>query len=171
MLLLIGPTAQYLQVALFPDASLEILPHLYGHLNYRGISLAENKRTMPAIAGSLLPSPPNILIVRAGLNACQIDDDTVATMVEDAPMKRLMLLSMLALLPTVALAQQTIKVDCSAYHKNLDGLWTVIHENVIIFDGKPISITLTNACCFGADSKRLMLGQVNIINVVEKACF
>jgi hypothetical protein len=94
-----------------------------------------------------------------------------ATMAEDASMKQLILLSALALLPTVALAQQTIKVDCSAYHKNPDGLWTVMHDNVIILDGKPIPINLTMACCFGSDSKRLMLGQTNVINIVEKACF
>jgi hypothetical protein len=93
-------------------------------------------------------------------------------MIEDAPMKRLILLSVLMLLPTVAFAQsQTMKVDCSAYRKNDDDLWTVIHENVIILDGKPIPINLTRACCFGADSKRLMMGQVNVISIVEKACF
>jgi len=72
-------------------------------------------------------------------------------------MKWLILLPVLALLPTVALAQQNIKVDCSAYHKNSDGLWTIIRENVIIFDAKLIPINLTNACCFGSDSKRWIL--------------
>lgn len=87
-------------------------------------------------------------------------------------MKQLiLLLFVLMLLPTIALAQQNIKVDCLAYHKNPDGLWTIIHENVIIFGGKPIPINLTNACCFGSDSKRLMLGQTDVINIVEKACF
>jgi len=87
------------------------------------------------------------------------------------PMKRLILLSVLALLPTIALAQTgTSKVDCSAYHKNDDRLWTIIHDNVIILDGKPISINMKMACCFGSDSKRLMLGGVNVIRIVEKSC-
>jgi hypothetical protein len=84
--------------------------------------------------------------------------------------KWLTLLSVLAVLPTSAFAQ-TAQVDCSAYHKNPDGLWTVTHENVIILNGKPISINLTMTCCFGSDSKRLMLGGTNVINIVEKACF
>jgi hypothetical protein len=87
------------------------------------------------------------------------------------PMKRLILMAILTLLPTVTSAQSlTSKVDCSAYHKTLDRLWTVMHENVIIVDGKPISINMTMACCFGSDSKRLIIGGVNIINVVEKSC-
>jgi len=86
-------------------------------------------------------------------------------------MKRLMLLTFLTLLPTAALAQQTIKVDCLAYKRTSNGLWTVIRQNIIILDGKPIPVKLTLACCFGSESKRLMEGQVNIISVVEKACF
>jgi len=86
-------------------------------------------------------------------------------------MKRSILASILTLLPTVALAQaQSIKVDCTAYHKNPDGLWAVTHENVITLDGKPLAINLPTACCFGSDSKRLILGGVNVINIVEKAC-
>jgi hypothetical protein len=86
-------------------------------------------------------------------------------------MRRLILMFALVLLPTVAFAQtQTIKVDCSAYSKNNEGLWTIIHANDIILDGKSISINLNNACCFGSDRSRLMLGGVNIMNIVEKAC-
>jgi hypothetical protein len=76
------------------------------------------------------------------------------------------------LLPVPAWAQaQTIKVDCTAYRKNDDGLWAVTHPNVIVLDGKPVSVDATNACCFGADRSRLIVGGVNIINNVEKACF
>jgi hypothetical protein len=86
-------------------------------------------------------------------------------------MRRFMLMSVLALLPTAALAQtQTIKIDCTAYHKNLDGLWTITRPNIIVLDGKPISVQMTDACCFGSDSKRLILDKLNIINIVEKAC-
>jgi hypothetical protein len=86
-------------------------------------------------------------------------------------MKRLMLMSVLALLPTVALAQsQTSKVDCSAYRKNDNRLWAIIRDNVIIVDGKPISINMTMACCFGSDSKRLILSRTNVVRIVEKSC-
>ena len=79
-------------------------------------------------------------------------------------MKRLMLMLILTLLPTVAPAQsQTSKADCSAYHKHLDRLWTILHENVIIVDGKPISINMTMACCFGSDSKRLIIGGLILL--------
>jgi hypothetical protein len=84
----------------------------------------------------------------------------------------LILIAVLALVPAAVSAQpQTIKVDCAAYHKNSDGLWTVMHANVIVLDGKPITVDATNACCFGADRSRLIVDQVNIINVVEKACY
>jgi hypothetical protein len=80
-------------------------------------------------------------------------------------------MSVLALVPTVALAQSlTSKVDCSAYHKIPDGLWTITRENVIIVDRKPISINMTMECCFGSDRKRLIIGGVNIINIVQKSC-
>jgi hypothetical protein len=85
--------------------------------------------------------------------------------------KPLILMSVFALFPTVALAQSTSKVDCSAYHKNDDDLWTVKRSNVIIVDGKPISIDMTMGCCFGSDSSRLIIGGVNIIRIVEKSCF
>jgi hypothetical protein len=86
--------------------------------------------------------------------------------------KRLILILALALLPTVALAQgQTMKIDCTAYRRNPDGLWTVIHTNVIVLDGKSITVDMTNACCFGSDRSRLVLGGVNLINIVEKACY
>jgi hypothetical protein len=87
-------------------------------------------------------------------------------------MKWLTLLPFIALLPNGALAQpQTIKVDCSAYHKNPDGLWTVTHANVMILDGKSLTIDVTMACCFGSNSGRLVLNGVNVINIVERACF
>jgi hypothetical protein len=94
-----------------------------------------------------------------------------SSLVKDECMKPLTLLSILTLLPSIALAQQTMKTDCSAYHKNSDGLWTVVRENVIILDGKPISVKLTMACCFGSESKRLILDHVNIINIIERSCF
>jgi hypothetical protein len=82
------------------------------------------------------------------------------------------LMAVVALVPAVASAQpRTIKVDCAAYHKNSDGLWTVTQTNVIVVDGKSITVDATNACCFGADRSRLIVGQVNIINIVEKACY
>jgi hypothetical protein len=91
---------------------------------------------------------------------------------EVRPMKRLLLMSILTMLPTVALAQsQVSKLDCAAYQKNLDRLWTVTRENVMIVNGKSISINMTMACCFGSESKRLILGGVNIIKIVEKFCF
>ena len=87
-------------------------------------------------------------------------------------MNRLVLMAVLVLLPVAAWAQaQTIKVDCTAYRKNDDGLWAVTHPNVIVLNGKPVSVDATNACCFGADRSRLMVGGVNIINIVQKACF
>jgi hypothetical protein len=90
----------------------------------------------------------------------------------ELPVKRLILTLVFALLPSAALAQgQTIKVDCTAYHRNSDGLWAVTHANVIVQDGKPITVGVANACCFGADRSRLVVGGVNIINIVEKACF
>jgi hypothetical protein len=85
-------------------------------------------------------------------------------------MDRLVLIAVLVLLPVAAWAQQ-IKVDCTAYRKNDDGLWAVTHPNVIVLNGKPVSVDATNACCFGADRSRLIVGGVNIINNVEKACF
>lgn len=85
---------------------------------------------------------------------------------------RVILLSVIALLPKGALAQsQAAIVDCSAYHKNPDGLWTVTHENVIILDEKPLAIKMTMACCFASDSRRLVINGVNVINIVEKSCF
>jgi hypothetical protein len=90
----------------------------------------------------------------------------------ELPVKRLILILVVALLPSAAAAQtQTINVDCTAYHKNSDGLWAVTRANVIVQDGKPITVEATNACCFGADRSRLIVGGVNIINIVEKACF
>jgi hypothetical protein len=86
-------------------------------------------------------------------------------------MDRLVLITVLVLLPVAAWAQSQIKVDCTAYRKNDDGLWAVTHPNVIVLDGKPVSVDATNACCFGADRSRLIVGGVNIINNVEKACF
>jgi hypothetical protein len=86
-------------------------------------------------------------------------------------MKRLTLAAVLALGPTAASAQtQTIHVDCTAYQKNPDGLWTVMRPNIIVLDGKSVSVDVSNACCFGSDSKRLILDRMNIINIVEKAC-
>ena len=88
------------------------------------------------------------------------------------PVKRLMLISALVLLPTAVWAQtQTMKIDCTAYRRNPDGLWTVIRPNVVVLDGKPISVDMTNACCFGSDRNRLVLGSLNLINLVEKACY
>ena len=87
------------------------------------------------------------------------------------PMKCLIMMSVLALLPEAALAQSlTSKVDCSAFHKNDDGLWKITRDNVIIVDGKPISVNMPGACCYGSDRSRLILQGVNIINIVEKAC-
>jgi hypothetical protein len=73
-------------------------------------------------------------------------------------MKRSMFTLALVLLPTVAMAQPHIKVDCMAYHKNDDGLWAVTRANVIILDGKSIPVDITNACCYGSDKSRWMLG-------------
>jgi hypothetical protein len=87
-------------------------------------------------------------------------------------MKHLALISALVLSPLGAWAQgSTLKIDCSAYHKNLDGLWTVIRPNTIVVDGKSVAVDLTRACCFGADTQRLAIGSVNIIRMVEKACY
>jgi hypothetical protein len=85
--------------------------------------------------------------------------------------RRLILIAAVTLLPAAASAQDTIKVDCTAYHKNDEGLWAVTHANVIIFNGKPITVDATNLCCFGADSRRLIVGGTNIINLVQKACY
>jgi hypothetical protein len=83
-------------------------------------------------------------------------------------MKSLIMMSVLALLPRAALAQSlTSKINCSAYHKNDDGLWTITRENVITVDGKPISTNMPGACCYGSDRSRLILGGVNMINIVE----
>lgn len=87
-------------------------------------------------------------------------------------MKRLILTTVLALLPTAAIAQtQTIEVDCSAYHRNFDGLWTIMHDNVIKLDGKPITIKGTMSCCFGSNASRLMIDRINVINIIEKSCY
>ena len=85
-------------------------------------------------------------------------------------MSRLMFIFAFALLPTVALAQSHFTVDCTAYRRTDDGLWAVTRPNVIVVDGKSISINMTNACCYGADRSRLVIKGVNIINLVQRSC-
>jgi len=85
-------------------------------------------------------------------------------------MKWSMVIPALVLLPTAAAAQSHFTVDCTAYRRNDDGLWAIVRPNEIQMDGKSIPIDITNACCFGSNRARLIIGGVNIINLVERAC-
>lgn len=86
-------------------------------------------------------------------------------------MKSLAVAFILSLLPWCALAQsQTARVDCTAYQKKDDGRWAIKRPNVIESNGKSIPVEMTDACCFAADSNRLMISGINIIRIVQRAC-
>ena len=60
-------------------------------------------------------------------------------------------------------------IDCTAFHQEPSGCWTIVHPFSIMLNGQQQFINMRDVGCF-TEAQGFMYNNVNIISIVVKYC-